>query len=106
MPLSTPVLEDFTGDRAIDLLGVASNANAITLLQGDSFGAFPGAVSLTVGNTPSRLQLADVDLNGVLDTLSVSASGSLDLGLRDRAGHLIGVALNTSTAPLDAAVAD
>lgn len=77
--VASPLLTDFDGDGAPELVLVLSGADSVSVHAGGGDGSFGPPTLIQVGTGPERLAAGDVDGDGVPDLL-VSLSGEGGLG--------------------------
>lgn len=73
-------LIDWNGDSNLDLVGLASLGAVIGIWLGDGAGAFTPTLEIPVGTSPSSLDVADINKDGLLDFV-VSNAGDSNIGL-------------------------
>ena len=89
---------DRDGDLDLAVCNKVSPVGSVTILVNDGLGGFTAGPSLTAGNAPTGVHVADLDLNGTLD-LVVANDDSDDLTLWFGNGD--GTFTSSLTLPLD-----
>lgn len=83
-PVLAPGYYDFNGDGAEDLVTVNAGPGTYSVLLGDGFGGFEGALSSSIGSDPTAIGVGDFNGDGHADLAAVYGS---DIAIRLGNGH-------------------